>query len=276
MSFGACADTLCNRVLGGARQPPPAIPYELGLITVFPIVGVIQNNKLHTAIVHNISAVQYVVRWFIIDVGPMTEFREPILLQWGDLNISPDIDTFYPAIDVSADGSMAISFYQSGPAQSVVASYTAHVAGDEPNSIRTPFHVAIPNVYTYFEDFNGGTNRYGDYTGLQVDPVDKRTFYASVQRPDPIGFFFPPGAYGCDNASACVSRDWATDLFSFRLDANACPADGFGTTAVVLPSTALAGGLPSIGGASDPDEFDVPPYFNRPEGGEEWEMVEDE
>lgn len=272
MSFGACVDSLCNRVFGGARQPPPPIPYEISLITVFPTVGVIRNNKLHTAIVHNISSVQYVVRWFIIDVEPMTESKNPILLQWGDLNISPDIDTFYPAIDVAADGSMAISFYQSGPEQPVVASYTAHIVGDEPNSIRTPFHVAIPNVYTYFEDYGSGINRYGDYTGLQVDPVDKHTFYASVQRPDSIGFFFPPGTYGCDNASTCVSRDWVTDLFSFRLTTNACPTDGFKTTATVLPSFGLPDGLPSTGATNDPSEFEVPPHFNRPEEGEEWEM----
>lgn len=276
MTFGACVDSLCNRVAGGARQPPPAVPFEIGLVTVFPIVGVVQDNKLHTAIVHNISAVQHVVRWFIIDVQPMTESKDPVLLEWGDLNISPDIDTFYPAIDVTADGSMAISFYQSGPAQPVVASYTAHVVGDEPNSIRTPFHVAIPNAYTYFEDFGSGTNRYGDYTGLQADPEDRRLFYASVQRPDPIGFFFPPGTYGCSNVSACVSRDWVTDLFSFRLDANTCPADGIATSATVLPSFALPGGLPSVGGAGNPDDFDVPPYFNRPEGGEEWEIESDE
>lgn len=277
MTQGSCTDSLCNLVIANARQPEPAVPAGLELNTVFPVTGVVQDGKLYGAIVHNISAVQFVTRWFIIDVEPMAEFQDPVLLQWGDLNVSPDIDTFYPAIDVDADGVMAISFYQSGPHQHVVASYTAHFPGDPINSIRTPFHVAIPNKYVYFEDLGSGRVRYGDYTGLQIDPVDRKTFHAFMQRPDSTGFFFPPGVTGvCTNTSLCVARDWTTDLFSFRAESSACPKDGVATVPRVLSSVALPGGSPSLGNSANPEDFDVPAYFNRPEGGEEWEREFDE
>ena len=274
MSFGACTDSTCNFLVPGARQPPPAVPANLETNPGTPQVGVIHNNLLYASIVHNITEAQSIVRWFIIDVSPLSESSDPVLLQWGDLNVSPDIDTFFPAIDVSADGTMAISFYQSGPNQHMVASYTAHLPHDPPNSIRVPFRVAIPNKYTYFEDFGTGRNRAGDYIGLQVDPVDKRTFHAFVQRPDSLGFFFPPGTFGCSNSSACVSRDWVTDLFSFRIDDSTCPNDGVVTTARVLSSSPLPGDSTSVIDPADPDDFEVPLSFDRPEESEDEETEE--
>lgn len=217
-----------------ARQPPPAVPAGLDNLLNFMMTGVVFKGHLYTAFVHNISNVHSVIRWFEIDIAPVALEQQPTLVQWGDLNVDPNLDTFMPHIDVTEDGTMGIAFYTSGPTKHVVAQYTFRLASDPPNTIRTPFHTAVPNNYTFY---NGGVSwtRYGDYIGFQVDPVDRQTFYGFTQRPDPLGPFIPPGP--CINTSACIAEYWTTDLFKFRVDANTCPTDGISTSPIVLSST---------------------------------------
>lgn len=247
MSFGWCGDALCVGYGPLARQPPPAIPINIESAGGRNYGGVVYKGKLYATMVHNISTTQIVTRWFVIDVSPMARYGQPVLLQWGDLNFSPDIDTYWSRITVNADETFAVVFYSSGPNQHIVASYTFHLNSDAPNSIHTPPRVAVPNDYVYFEDHGSGRVRYGDYVGLTVDPSNKRTFYAFMQRPDPIGLFSPSGLRGpCLNTSECVARDWTTDLFSFDVDADTCPVDGIATIPVVLSSSPLPGGVASV------------------------------
>jgi len=223
-------------VIPTARQPPPAVPLGLDTLPEFLSTGVVLNGRLYLAFAFTVDYASVQIRWFVIDVNPMIENQQPVLMQWGDLSPSSDIDVFIPHIDVTDDGTMGIAFYISGPSQPVVAAYTFRLASDPANTIRMPFHIAVPNNYTYFENAGGQLNRYGDYIGLQVDPVDRQTFYGFTQRPDPLGFFNPPGEPGpCTNLSNCVARDWTTDLFTFRVDTDTCPADGIATTPTHVP-----------------------------------------
>jgi len=258
MTFGACTpigDGNCT-FTPLIRQPvsvPLGIETQIGTI----MAGVVYNGKMYTAMSHNISAIQTVIRWFEIDVEPIALNQQPVLLQWGDLNVSPDIDTFMPQIDVTGDGTMGIVFYTSGPLSPIVASYTVRLDSDPPGSVRVPFKTAVPNIYTYY--LNSGNNRvrYGDYVGLQVDPVDRRTFYGFTQRPDPLGVFVPPGP--CANASACIAQTWTTDLFTFRVEADTCATDGIVTEPVVLPSASVASAInPGPVFSGDASAFDLP------------------
>lgn len=263
MDFGVCYPSPANLsciVQPTARQPPPVVPYNIENSMGFAMGGIVYEGLLYTVLVHNISDVQSVVRWFIIDVSPVALGLQPALLQWGDLNFDPNIDTYWPHIDVTDDGTLGIVFYASGPTHPVAASYTFRLESDAPNSIRTPFHTAVPNVHTYFEDGGSRRNRYGDYTGLQVDPVDRQTFYGYTQRPNPLGLFNPPNLPGpCFNLTGCVARDWTTDLFTFRVDVNECPTDGVETTSHVLPSLSPQTGAPPIvGPAADRAMFSAP------------------
>lgn len=260
MQFGACFDPACNTYGPLLRQPPPAIPALIESPTGVISVGTVFRNKMYFTVEHNVTAVQTVTRWFVVDVAPMALQAQPVLLDWGDLNVSPDIDTSFSRIDVNDDETFAIVFYTSGPDQHITASYTFHAAADAPHTVRMPFRTAVPNDYVYFEDFNSGRNRYGDYTGLQVDPVDRATFYGYTQRPDPLGLFLPPGQFGpCLNTSECVARYWTTDLFAFGIDLDTCPTDGVVTTPTVLPPAAPAVHTPSTTAAAvDPAEFEIP------------------
>lgn len=252
MTFGSCYPWAGNAsciTQPLARQPAPAVPYGLETYLGVIVDAVLHDGLLYAVMMHNTSDVQTAVRWFIIDANPIPLKLQPVLLQWGDLNFSPDIDTFYPKIDVNDDGTMAILFYSSGPRQAVMASYTVRLESDAPYSIRTPFHKAVPNAYRYFEDVGTGRNRFGDYMGFQVDPVDRRTFYGFSQRPDPVGLFNPPNQLGpCLNISGCVARQWTTDLFTFRADIDECPTDGVQTVSKVLPSTSPQTGAPPVTG----------------------------
>lgn len=269
ITLGACLDASCNDFEPNLRQPPPAIPYKIESSIGVLAFASVYKNKLYVTYDHNVSSVQTAVRWFVIDVAPIATFGQPVLLQWGDINVSPDIDTSWSRIAVNDDETFVVTFYQSGPAQHIVPAYTFHLAADPPNSIRLPLHTAIPNEYVYFEDVGTGRNRYGDYTGLALDPVDRSTFYSFVQRPDPIGFFDPPGQFGpCLNTSLCVARVWTTDLYTFRIDTNTCPTDGIATTPTVLSSDALPGGMPSVPAAS-PLGFETPEWRMPEDGGEE-------
>ena len=263
MTFGACTPSVTNcTYTPSIRQPPPAVPDGLDALLYFIMTGVVYNDRLYTAVAHNVSAEQTVIRWFEIDVAPMALFQQPVLLQWGDLNISPDIDTFMPHIDITEDGTMGIAFYVSGPEQPVTAAYTVRLASDPPGSVRVPFHHAVSNEFTFFNAGTNNRNRYGDYIGLQVDPVDRHTFYAFTQRPDPLGLFNPPGFFGpCLNASACVARDWTTDLFMFRADIDTCPTDGIDTQPEVLtpqPSASYTHHMPP----ANPADFVIPQTEN--------------
>lgn len=244
----------CTAIVPAARQPPPAVPAGIDPVPFVIMTGVVSNGKLYTALPHNITTEQIVIRWFEIDVAPIALNEQPTLLQWGDLNVSPNIDTFMPRIDVADDGTVGISFYVSGPETRVAAAYTFRLASDPPNSMRVPFHTAVPNNYTYSNRAADGRNRYGDYIGLQVDPVDRRTFYGFTQRPNALGVFVPPGP--CTNASNCVAIDWTTDLFTFRVDADTCATDGIVTAPAVLPSTSdMAATTPSPAFSGDADMF---------------------
>lgn len=266
MEFVQCAPSIANSSCTATptiRQPPPATPAGLSDLSGAVMTGVVSHGRLYTAFSYAISPSQVAVRWFEINVAPIALGLQPVLRQWGDLNVDPDINTFMPHIDVTDDGTMGIVFYTSGSTKHVTASYTVRLADDPPNSVRVPFHDAVANGFTTF-DVGIRHTRYGDYTGLQVDPVDRQTFYGYTQRPDPLGAFFPANMSApCFNTSVCILRSWTSDLFTFRVRRDTCPTDGIETTPTVLPSTSAASAsvVPAFTGAladfvSSEDEFE--------------------
>jgi len=263
MTIGACLPSPSNgscEITPLVRQPLPAVPTGLESLAGQIMTGVVRNGILYTAFAHNVSSVQIVVRWFQVDVKPVVLGLQPVLLKWGDLNVGPNVDTFMPHIDVTEDGTMVIAFYKSGSNQHIVASYTVNLESDPSNTVRVPYHTAVPNSYTYFEDVGSRRNRYGDYIGLQLDPSDGQRFYGFTQRPDPLGLFNPPNQLGpCLNTSACVARVWTTDLFTFRVERDTCPTDNIQATpqAATLATASHTG--PQNYGTVDPKLFDNGP-----------------
>jgi len=267
MTVGVCLDADCLQTLiPGMRQPPPAIPSVLNSMAGTMMTGVVYRDQLYTAFTHNVSATHVVVRWFGIDVSKVIESATATLTQWSDLNEGADVDSAIPHVDVTRDEVVGIGFYASGPSLPVAARYTVHFPGSALGSVEYPFHVAVPNNYTYYEDTGSG-NRNGEYIGLQVDPVDRETFYGFTQRPYTRGIFNPPNIFGPCNQTLfnCTARDWTTDLWTFRALVDTCPSDGIQTQpmAVTAPSTE-----PQSSVTQEPSSFEllVPPQLSgRPD-----------
>jgi hypothetical protein len=100
----------------------------------------------------------------------------------GDISgedIATGARTFYPAITVDSSGNMGIGFSASGPNIFPGAYYTGRLAGDPAGTVE-PAAALATGVDFYFREFgsNGGTsNRWGDYSGIAIDPSDNTTFW---------------------------------------------------------------------------------------------------
>src|SRR5690606_13270689 len=63
-----------------------------------------------------------------------------------------------------------------------------------------------PGLASYEVDFGSGRNRWGDYSGLALDPADDRSFWAFNQ-------YSVPGTFVVGEIGG-----WASSLVGFRLD----------------------------------------------------------
>ena len=92
-------------------------------------------------------------------------------------DIAPGTRTFYPAVNVDADGNMGIGFSASGPSIFAGAYYTGRLASAPAGTLQSSAVLAA-GVDRYFRAFGGTANRWGDYSGLALDPSDNATFWA--------------------------------------------------------------------------------------------------
>lgn len=82
---------------------------------------------------------------------------------------------FYPAVDVDQDENVAVTFSRSGTDEYIGAYLTSRLADDSAGfNPSTPLKLGEAN---YVKDFGGGRNRWGDYNGIQLDPVDQNNFW---------------------------------------------------------------------------------------------------
>ncbi|MCH8012260.1 MAG: T9SS type A sorting domain-containing protein [Candidatus Marinimicrobia bacterium] len=81
---------------------------------------------------------------------------------------------FYPAIVVDRDGNVAITFSRSGLTEYVGAYFTWRLASDPPGLQPS---VTMQKGKAYYQRIRNGRNRWGDYNGIALDPVDSTTFW---------------------------------------------------------------------------------------------------
>ncbi len=132
-------------------------------------------------------------RWYDINLNNWPTSGQPLFAQGGNVGASGQ-DFILPAICPNANGEIALVATRCST--SIVADFViaARRAGDAPGTMRTPIKLAgsIGNQY------GGSSNRWGDYFGLQTDPLDDRTFWG-------VGMI------------ANASGGWTTVINSFRL-----------------------------------------------------------
>jgi hypothetical protein len=172
-----------------ARQPLPAVPSGLETTPFFSTAVVRQYGtrlSLYAAVSYNVSAVHTVIRWFEMDISDTWANGEITMRQTGDYNPGMDLDVFYPHLDVDKDGNLVISGAISGPNQYVSTFYTGRLVDDPLNTLRYPPTIWAHGNSTYYwapQD----RNRWNDYSGCAVDPVDGKTVYMCGQIPRPDG-----------------------------------------------------------------------------------------
>ena len=123
----------------------------------------------------------------------------------GGEDISPGTYTFYPSVAVDAQGNMGIGFSASSPTIYAGAYYAGRLVSDPPGAIDSSV-VYRNGLDYYYRTFGGGSNRWGDYSGISIDPSDNSTFWVFNQ-------------YAITRGSVINSEDgrWGTAWAKFSL-----------------------------------------------------------
>lgn len=129
----------------------------------------------HTVSVNGEAA----VRWYEIEEGALHQYA---IAQTGVVDPGPGAHAFMPSIAVDADGNMGLTYTQSSATQFAAMMYTGRRATD-PAGYTSPGRVVRAGDAYYAPDANASVERWGDYSGLALDPADSATFWAFGEYP---------------------------------------------------------------------------------------------
>jgi len=121
------------------------------------------------------------------------------LVQSGNVDPGPGMHAWMPAITVDGQGNMGIGVSLGGPEMYFGAAFTGRLATDPPGDTVLPVSTMIEGQGNYdTTGGGGGRNRWGDYTGISIDPSDDATFWIF-------------------NEYATNNNNWATHVGAFQL-----------------------------------------------------------
>ncbi len=124
------------------------------------------------------DAGQSTAHWFKLNTTGAPD--NPVVLEdqgnIGGETLSPETHTFYPSVAVNNAGDAQFGFSAAGPNLYGGAYTTGRMANDSPGSTRPPETVA-EGLDFYVRTFGGFRNRWGDYSGISVDPADSTQFW---------------------------------------------------------------------------------------------------
>ncbi len=114
--------------------------------------------------------------WIQIDTSNLGSLS---LLDQGNIggeDIGSGTYTFFPSIAVDSSGNVGIGFAASSPNIYAGAYYTGRLATDAAGTVQATEVLAAGEDY-YVRKFGGSRNRWGDYSGISLDPTDDKTFW---------------------------------------------------------------------------------------------------
>jgi hypothetical protein len=94
----------------------------------------------------------------------------------GNATLGTGTYTFFPALTLDKCGNMGIGFSASNSQIYAGAYYTGRLASD-PAGTTQPIGVLAAGLDYYVRTFGGSRNRWGDYSGISLDPADEVTFW---------------------------------------------------------------------------------------------------
>ncbi|GJM09336.1 MAG: hypothetical protein DHS20C11_16120 [Lysobacteraceae bacterium] len=128
--------------------------------------------------------VQSEVVWFEIDPNSTDSaiagvLTTPVILQSGSIDGSTAADwTFMPSIQVNGSGDVVIGYSESNGTKAVDMRVAARFVSDPMGSLQPP--EVIASGAGEYDDFSGDDpERWGDYSGMALDPDDDETFWVS-------------------------------------------------------------------------------------------------
>ncbi len=117
------------------------------------------------------------VQWFELGL-------DGTILQRGRVD-DPDGNMFYAfaSIAVNSREDILIGYASFSPEQYAGGSYSFRYADDPPNTLRDSYQF-VDGLAPYYKTYGGTRNRWGDYTGTVVDPLDGLDFWTLQEYAD--------------------------------------------------------------------------------------------
>ena len=134
---------------------------------------------------------EVVARWYEVETGSIS------LVQSGNVDPGPGVHAWMPAIAVDGRGNMGIGFSIGGPGMYFGAGFTGRLASDPPGDTILPVTTLMDGLNNYD---TGGRNRWGDYSGISIDPADDATFWVF------------------NEYASASANTWATHIGAFQLE----------------------------------------------------------
>lgn len=122
------------------------------------------------------DAGQTTAHWFKINTTVPSTFVVSDQGNLGGEDIAPGTYTFFPSLAVNEAGDMIIGFSASAPTIYVGAYFAGRLSTD-PAGVVGASRVLREGVDYYVRTFGGSRNRWGDYSGISVDPSDGTKFW---------------------------------------------------------------------------------------------------
>ncbi|MFN2512726.1 MAG: lamin tail domain-containing protein [Pyrinomonadaceae bacterium] len=169
------------------------------------------------------DANQVTVHWFKIDpVLIDDQVLDPAPTDQGNIggeDIAVGTYTFFPSVAVDSLGDLAVGFAASGPNIFPGAYFAGRLAADPLGTMQAAGGLRAGRDF-YVRTFNSATaaSRWGDYSGMWLDPSDELTFWVFNE------YALPRGTTGIGSQPAEDGR-WGNAWGSFKLaQAGAVPA----------------------------------------------------
>jgi hypothetical protein len=155
-----------------SQEPNPQQPGGSGIVTFDTrLLNAAYSNGLlvtgHTIGSGGLSQ----ARWYEFD----TTGSSPTLVQSGNVFRGSGIYTYFPTLEINAEGDIGMTFMESSSSEYMSMYVTGQLAGDAGSGVMELPAEVFPGTSVY------NIPRIGDYSGMAVDPSDGLTFWAFNQ-----------------------------------------------------------------------------------------------
>ena len=221
-SPAAPVDTTTVAVAGWG--PPPGAPQQgssnlLSTIDTRTKNAVVRNGRLYVAHGVGYRGETTTVKWYEIDLaGWPASGNQPVVLQDARLDLGSGVFSWFPDIHADAAGNITVAYNRSAANELPSIEACFRRVGDAPGTMRPPKRIKTSSTpYT--------ANRYGDYSGVDQDPVQPERFWSHAEysrgpwetwigywdvndEPDPYAQFLADGTEG-DEDLLVTFTDWS-------------------------------------------------------------------